>query len=136
MPQYMYRGRDKNGALRKGERFSSSADALNLDLIKEGVTPIEIRQYKTYENLWERFISLFQSENAHLEDLAIFARQMQLLHKAGVPMVTALRQISSFTHNSQLSKSLEGCIEHIEKGEKLSSAMQHYPKMFSKLMVN
>lgn len=136
MPQFAYRGRDKNGLLRKGERFAVSADDLGNDLFKEGITPIDITVIVSKVNILESLTDLFQNNAALLEDLAMFARQMQLLHKAGVPIITAIRQIASFSRNAQLAKALNGCIEYLEKGEKLSSAMTHYPKMFSKLMVN
>lgn len=136
MPLYYYRGRDKYGAQRAGERSALSTDALGNDLLKEGITPVEIRLSTSKQVFGDKILSLFQNKAAQLEDLSIFARQMALLHHAGVPIVTSIRQISTFTRMQRLSNALEGCVDYIEKGEKLSSAMQHFPNVFPKLIVN
>lgn len=136
MPTFYYRGRDKNGTLRSGDRFAPTIDGLGEDLLKEGITPIEIKLSTHSVPIFQSLKSMFENKTAQLEDLSIFAKQMQLLHQAGVPIITSMRQIASFTRLKGLSNALNGCIEHIEKGEKLSSAMSHYPHVFPKLIVS
>ncbi|MBA3661734.1 MAG: type II secretion system F family protein [Gammaproteobacteria bacterium] len=136
MPQFVYRGRDKEGKLRVGQRFAFDIDNLNAELIKEGISPIHIEAYKVKKNYWNKFREWMQGEALHLEELAIFSRQMQLLHQAGVPMTTALKQLASHTRSHRLSYALGGVIEHLEMGQNLATAMQHYPDAFSQLMVN
>ena len=94
MPQFSYRGRDKEGRLKIGERDSRSADELGAALIKEGITPINIDPLQMRGNFWQKFIERLQGDHARLEELSIFARQMQLLHKAGVPIVSSLHQFA------------------------------------------
>ncbi|TAK71739.1 MAG: type II secretion system F family protein [Gammaproteobacteria bacterium] len=136
MPQFNYRGRDKEGQLRAGQRVAPSADQLNSDLIKEGIFPIHIAIVKEHADYLEKLQEWFQGQSLHTSELAIFARQMQLLHRAGVPIVTALQQLSSHTRSRRLAHALNGIIEHLEKGESLATAMQYYPSIFSPLMVN
>ena len=136
MPQFFYRGRDKNGNPRSGERLSFSEDTLNTELIKEGITPTEIKPHVSQFTFLDQIAALTQNETRHLEELSIFARQMHLLHKAGVPMTTSIQQIASFTRSHALASALNSVVEYLEKGEKLSLAMQHYPRIFSKLMIN
>jgi MSHA biogenesis protein MshG len=137
MPQFKFKGRDPTGGLRTGERSADSIDALGAILIKEGITPIEIKIAESTENPLDsimRFLRVHNQQN--LEDLSIFVRQMQLLTEAGVPMIVSLAQIASLSRTKRLKYSIEKCIEYLEKGERLSGAMRHFPDIFSKLVIN
>ena len=136
MPQYAYRARDRDGRLRAGQRFSNTIDDLSAELIKEGIYPIKISLYQEERTFLHKLRNWMQGEALHLEELAIFSRQMQLLHQASVPMVTALKQLANYTRSNRLSFALKGVIEHLEMGQSLSTAMQYYPDTFSPLIVN
>lgn len=136
MPQFTYRGRDKAGVLRTGDRFSSSPDTLNTELSKEGIYATEIKETITAKSYLSRFQIFLQGETLHLEELSIFSRQMQLLTKSGVPIITALRQLASFTRSIKLAEALKGIANNLEKGTSFSAAMAFYPDVFSPLVVN
>lgn len=136
MPQFYYRGRDKEGKLRVGQRNAVSADNLNSDLVKEGIFPIQIAANETKHSLIEKLQNALQGKTAHLQELSIFSRQMQLLHQAGVPLVSAFRQLAANSRSKKLSVALIGLIEYVEKGESLGTAMQHFPDTFTPLMIS
>ena len=136
MPQFNYRGRDKEGRLRIGQRFALNTDNLNAELLKEGISVIQITASEHEKTYWHKILDLFQSESVHLEELAIFARQMQLLHQANVPIITAIKQLGEHTRSHRLAYALLGLIEHLEKGQPLSASMAYYPETFSPLIAN
>lgn len=136
MPQFNYRGRDKLGHLREGQRVSASIDILNGDLIKEGINPFSITPVETRQVWREKLVDWIQGKQLQLEELAVFARQMQLLHKAGVPVVASLNQLAANTRSRRLANSLQGVADRLEKGEGLAVAMQHFPDIYSPLMTN
>jgi MSHA biogenesis protein MshG len=136
MPQFNYKGRDNDGKLKIGRRASASVDILNNDLIREGVIPIEISLYVPKRSFINRLQDILQGEVLYLEEMSIFSRQMQVLHKAGVPLVTALSQLSEYTRSNRLSYALKGVIEDLEKGQDLASSMRNYPETFSRLMTD
>lgn len=136
MPQYTYKGRDKDGKLKVGQRASASVDVLNNDLIREGVIPIDISLHVPKRSFFDKLQDVFQGQVLYLEEMSIFSRQMQVLHKAGVPLVTALSQLSEYTRSNRLSYALKGVIEDLEKGQDLASAMRNYPETFSRLMTD
>jgi MSHA biogenesis protein MshG len=136
MPQFNYRGRDSSGRLRVGQRFGFSANNLSAELIKEGITPIQITPNKAKSNFLESFQDWLQSDRSRLEELAVFARQMQMLHQAGVPIVTALMQLSTYIKSRRFGNALNGVIENLEKGQDLASAMQQFPDVFTPLVYN
>src|SRR5262249_34683466 len=61
---------------------------------------------------------------------------MQLLHNAGVPLVTSLKQLATYTRSRRLAVALQGVASDIEKGQSLGAAMQNHPQAFSPLIVN
>lgn len=136
MPEYSYRGRDKEGKLRSGERFAASLDVLSNELIKEGIFPISITVIQTKKPFLLNFKDLFQSKQLQLQELATFSRQMQLLHQAGVPIVTAIKQLGSYSRSTTLAAALEGIVDQLEKGQSLATAMAHYPDVFTPLMIS
>lgn len=136
MPQFVYRGRDKNGILRAGQRFAGTIDELNNDLAREGIFPIDIKEFIQQDSTLDRLKSMLQGQTLHLEEMSIFSRQMQLLSKSGVPIIPALRQLASYTRSLKLASALNGIVEELEKGKSLSSAMSNYPRVFSPLVVN
>ncbi len=134
MPQFIYKGRDSSGKLKSGQRASASIDTLNADLIREGIVPIDIQPHTQTRSFLDKLVDFLQGEVLYLEEMAIFSRQMQVLHRAGVPIVTALTQLSEYTRSNRLSYALKGVIADVEKGQDLASAMRHYPEAFSRLM--
>ncbi len=136
MPEYVYRGRDKDGRLRVGQRFAYDENNLNAELIKEGVSPIQIKIASSKRTYLDKLQDLMQGRTLYLQELAIFARQMQLLHQAGVPIITSIKQLAAHTRSHRLGQSLEGVIQHIEKGQNLSSSMEFYPEEFSQMVIN
>jgi len=136
MPQYSYKGRDKEGQLRAGQRFAQNSDTLNNELIKEGIFPIQINEHKPTSAYLDKLHDFFQGKTLFLQEMSVFARQMQLLHQANVPIITALKQLASHTRSHRLATALEGVIEYLEKGQSLATAMSYYPDVFSLLMIN
>lgn len=136
MPQFSYRARDKSGVLRTGDRFANSADTLNEELLREGIFPIEIREDIQSETFFEKLKTSMQGRALLLEELAMFARQMQLLNKTGVPIIAAIRQLASYTRSYKLNNALNGVADDIEKGKTLSDGLSNYPNVFSPLVVN
>lgn len=136
MPLYIYTGRDKDGKIKTGQRSSTSIDMLNMDLIREGVIPVDIQLRVHKRSFLDNILIFLQGEVLYLEEMAIFSRQMQVLHKAGVPIVTALSQLSEYTRSSRLGYALKGVIADVEKGQDLASSMRNYPEAFSRLMTD
>lgn len=136
MPQFIYKARDKSGALRTGERFANSADTLNMELAREGIFPIEIVETTHEVSLLDKIRDFFQNRALQLTELAIFARQMQILTRTGVPIVSALRQLATYTKSNRLNVALNGLADSLEKGKSLSSGMANYPGVFTPLVVN
>lgn len=136
MPTFEYRGRDATGRLLTGTRLAQSEDALGMQLMKEGITPIAILLAKEKSYFWAQLNHKLFYRHVSLEELSLFSRQMNLLCKTGVPISSALKQLAENTRHVSMRLALQGIVEHLEAGQDLASAMQMYPSIFSPMMVN
>src|SRR3990167_5130620 len=136
MPQFLYRGRDHQGKLHVGQRFASTKDELSAHLIKEGIFPISISSGEAKTIRWRTFYDYLRGKRVRHDELMIFLRQVRLLHDAGIPMVSALKQMAMHTRHQAFKDVLSGLVIQLESGQGLAVAMQRYPDIFSSLIVN
>lgn len=134
MPVFNYRGRDNQGALKRGQIEAASQDAAADLLMRQGIIPLEIRQGKGEGQGWD-FQSLFQSR-VSLEVLVIFCRQLYSLTKAGVPLLRSIKGLSQSSAHPQMKETLDAVYDELTNGRSLSVAMKQHPKVFSGLFIS
>ncbi|MDH7942693.1 type II secretion system F family protein [Pseudohongiella sp. SYSU M77423] len=71
-----------------------------------------------------------------LDDQIIFARQMQSLTKAGMPLDRALKGLQASNKNPSFQAVLKQIQQSLESGQTLSTALGHHPKIFSTLFIS
>ncbi len=137
MNNYSYRGRNKTGDLVSGEREATSREQLAAAMIEDGLIPIEIKEASSSSglNLDLSSFDLFKPK-VKIDELIIFARQMNSLMKAGVPMIQALRGLASSTRNPTLQDALSEVISNLEGGLTLASSMQARTDVFDDLFMS
>lgn len=70
-----------------------------------------------------------------LREITIFSRQLASFMKAGMPILRALTIISQQSENSHLRNMLDSIRIKVRDGEKLSSALSNYPRIFPPLYI-
>ena len=137
MPNFNYLARTPDGQSQQGQIEAATAEAAADRLQSSGAIPVRITQAKEGESWREALagLQLFQKK-VSLDDLILFTRQMHSLIRAGIPLVRALRGIRETVRKPALRDTLQGVIEELEGGRQLSEAMEHYPRAFSRLIVN
>lgn len=136
MPTYEYQGRNAEGKSVSGRRLSQSPDNLSLQLLKDGIIPVRIVVTGAKENAFETIRDFFRGRRLNLEELGMFARQMNTLCKSGVSITTGLRQLAENTRSLRMSNALNGMVERLESGVDLATAMQDHPKLFTPIMIS
>lgn len=136
MPTFDYQGRDMQGRAITGKRLAHSAGNLSTELFREGITPIHISADSGMPSLWSKIRNLLQGNRVSIDELSIFARQMNTLCKTGVPITTAIKQLAQNSRSLHLTQVLNGVVENLESGMDLAAAMQIYPEVFTTLMVS
>lgn len=137
MAQFQYRGRNRRGEVVTGRLEAASADAVATQLMNTGITPVDIgRAADAAQDLGAAFSEWFASGRVRLIDVAVFARQLHTLLKAGVPLLQALTGLRDSSPNPTLAKVIGDLLEALDSGLELSAALKRHPKVFSSLFVS
>ncbi len=136
MPIYVYQGRNNGGEFVTGKRLALSQDALAMELLKEGVTPISISVESKTESLWQSLKAKWGHKKVSLDRLSMFARQMYTLHSSGVTLTVALRQLAQTMKTPRLSDAIYKMIEDLESGKDFPTAMQQHADVFTPIMIS
>jgi len=97
---------------------------------------IEIKEVPESSRLWQTLQRLALERKPALTDLALFARQMYTMMRAGVPINRAIRGLAESTRNIPLSRALEDILDTLEAGRDLASGMARHTDIFSSLFIS
>jgi len=142
MAVFAYKGRNGRGDLVEGTLDGEDSGAIAEQLMKIGVTPVEITvsggTSGTSGGLskpdWIK--RLFTEKPVSPMDLQLFSRQMYTLLKAGVPIMRALAGLQESTRNPAFAAVVQDLRESLDSGRELSTAMRRHPKIFSAFYVS
>ncbi len=133
MPTFHYKARDSSGEAVTGTLSFESKDAIVRHLEEKGYLPISIEEEKG-ENAVLKPSSLgFGSGKIKEKDVNFFVRQLATLLRAGVPLKSSLETLQYQTQSVGLKKVIHGMLTDLDKGESLSAAFSHHPRVFSEL---
>ena len=139
MAVFAYRGRNASGEQEQGTLEGEDSVAIADQLLKQGITPTEIKASGKVSAVAVSGVSLWQTLNEKKIDtveLMLFSRQMHTLLKAGVPIMRALAGLQESAENPLMAATLQSLRESLDSGRELSSAMRQHPKVFSPFYVS
>ena len=140
MAAFAYKGRDGRGELVEGTLEGDDSGAIADQLVKNGITPTEIRSIRGLAGGMvskpDWFKRLFTAKPVTPMDLLLFSRQMYTLLKAGVPIMRALAGLQESTQNPAFAAVIQDLRESLDSGRELSAAMRRHPRVFSPLYVS
>jgi len=139
VPAFAYKGRNGRGDLVEGTLEGDDSGAIADQLVKNGITPTEIRAFRGLTGGMARpdwFKRLFREKPVTQMDLLLFSRQMYTLLKAGVPIMRALAGLQESTQNPVFAAMLQDLRESLDSGRELSTAMRRHPRVFSSFYVS
>lgn len=126
---YTYKGVDKKGASVQGEINSASPALAKAQLLKQGISA---------KSVSKKSKPLFGSEGKAIKpvDIAIFARQMATMMKAGVPLVQAFDIVAEGLENPNLRKMVLSIRDSVAAGGGFAPSLRQHPKYFDDLFCN
>src|SRR5260370_32948470 len=130
MPNFSFKGRNRQGAVISGERSADSRQALALALRREQVFLLEAQEKKPGASRWE------VGGNPSAKDIAVFTRQFSVMIDAGVPLVQCIELLASTQENKKLAAALKAVQTEVESGNSLAASMKNHPKVFDDLYTN
>ena len=137
MTSFVFKGRDQHGSLVTGEREAGSENELAGSLIAEGIVPTSIEDKSGDASVSFDLKKLLTSKGkVSLDELIIFCRQMNSLMKAGVPLIQALRGLSTSSRNERLKEGLDDVVHNLEGGLSLAASLQTRDDIFDNLFMS
>jgi len=136
MPNFIYKGRNPRGELVQGRLEATTLDAVATQLLNTGVTPIDIEESEGKTESERDITGRLFAQRPGLEDLILFARQMFILMKAGVPITRAMVGLIQSTRNPYMADALRDVLSSIESGRELGTSLSRHPEIFSTLFVS
>ena len=129
---YEYQAKKITGEETKGTMEASDKLDLAHKLREEGYIPTFIRE-KNKKYRFASFLSRFGIVSA--TDKIMFARNLGVMLSAGLPLTRALETLKRQTSSRFFSRTIISLTDDVRKGDFLSSAMNKFPKIFSKLFI-
>lgn len=126
---YTYKGVDKKGTKVQGDINSSSPALAKAQLLKQGISA---------KSVTKKSKPLFGSGGKAIKpiDIAVFARQMATMMKAGVPLVQAFDIVSDGLENPNLRKLVLSIRDSVAAGGGFALSLRQHPKYFDDLFCN
>ncbi|MBF0511284.1 MAG: type II secretion system F family protein [Candidatus Omnitrophica bacterium] len=134
MTKYLYKAINKNGQSVSDTIMADSEHMVADKLKNTGLKIIFIKKAKEensgLSSLMERFNRVKSSE------LNLMTRQLAVMQRAGVNIITSLASLSDQTNNTKLKEVLLAISSDIKAGKSLSDAFERFPNVFGPLYTN
>ena len=124
---FSWEGKTKDGRTVSGKKTATDADAVKKELLKLGITPTPGKIKKKKKPRGKAITP---------GDVAVFARQLATMMKAGVPMVQAFEIVGSGSANATMAELIFKIKASIEAGGTLAHALAEHPLIFDDLFIS
>lgn len=128
---FNYKAKNEKGNYSSGLVEANSEKDAALLLRKQGLYILNLRQERGKNNL--PFSDLLSGVS--FNDIVNFTRQFSTMVSSGLTLTNALTILIGQTNNQTLNSVLEDVLQEIQSGNTLSSALEKYPKYFSKIYI-
>lgn len=122
----------QNGKLVEGVLTADSHDAAILQLRKQELMPLEVKQSRGSTEIKLSFMQ----KKLKKRDLAVFSRQVSTMFRAGLPIIDTLEIYARQTKNKAFGEALRKIADDVQKGFYLSKAMGKFPNYFDSFYTN
>lgn len=137
MPTFEYKGRNQQGEAITGKFEANSSSETANHLINIGITPIDIAEIKPQQpDIIETLTQSLFNKPPDINDLIMFSRQMATLLKAGIPILSALKGLTTHMTHKGMAAALHAISADLESGRSMAGSMQKYPRIFTPLFAS
>ena len=131
MPNFVWRGKKRAGAVMEGTQLADTRDAAMAALRRQNITVTNIREKgREIPFLPKLPIRIAQKR------VAIFTRQFSVMLDAGLPLVQCLEILGEQEENKNFRSIIISVRTDVESGASLADAMRKHPLAFDDLYVN
>jgi len=132
MSVYIWQGKTRDGATKKGELEARSAEAVMAQLRSQGIVPGKVKEKP--KDISEIFT--FLQPRVKVKDLVVFTRQFAVMVDAGLPLVQCLQILGDQEENPTFKRAINEVRSDVESGATFADSLRKHPKIFDALYVN
>jgi type IV pilus assembly protein PilC len=123
---FSYKGTDRKGNVIQSEMSGVSPAIVKAQLAKQGIT---VKSIKKKSNR-------MGGKSIKPADVAVFARQMATMMKAGVPLVQAFEIVADGLENPNMKQLVLSIRDNVASGGGLANSLRQHPRYFDELFCN
>ncbi len=127
-----YKATSKEGKIIQGEIDAKDIQEAAYYLRSRDMLPIRIEPAKN-DDIFS-FLPKFNS--SHHQDLVLFTRQLSSMLTSGLTLMQALAILKEQIENPEMKEIVVGIIADVQDGKTFSSAVEKYPKVFSRIYIS
>ena len=132
MSTFAYVGRNRQGAVKKGELTAKTRDEAVDQLRKQQVVVTSLEEKSGMGGKFKLSLGSGLTD----KDLVVFTRQFGTMINAGLPLIQCLDILSTQSENKVLRETVGDVKNSVEAGSTFSDALKRHPKVFDDLYVN
>ena len=125
---WTWEGTDKKGNRAAGKSVAPDEAAVRAELRRQGIVPLKVSKQKKIGGMGGKAITA--------GDIAIFARQLATMMKAGVPLVQSFDIVGKGHENPRMQEMIMSIKSEVEAGVALADALRKQPLYFDDLFCN
>ncbi len=132
MSTFAYVGRNRQGAVKKGELSAKTRDEAVDQLRKQQVVVTSLEEKSGKGGKFKFSLGSGLTD----KDLVVFTRQFGTMINAGLPLIQCLDILSTQSENKVLQETVGDVKNSVEAGSTFSDALKKHPKVFDELYIN
>jgi type IV pilus assembly protein PilC len=132
MPIYQWKGRTRQGGLKKGEIEAVNEAAVMAQLRAQTLSPVSVKEKAKDVSEYLAFLK----QKITTRELVIFTRQFATMIDAGLPLVQCLEILGDQQPNKTFKAITRDIKADVEQGSTFADALGKHPKPFDSLYVN
>lgn len=131
-PTFVWEGKDRNGNRKKGELQAKSVALAKAQLRRDGITILKVKAKA------KPLFGLGGPKRKAITplDVAVFARQLATMMKAGVPLVQSFEIVGTGHENKNMADMILAIKADVEGGSSFTEALRKFPLQFDDLFCN
>ena len=132
MPIYTWKGRTRQGALKKGDIEAANEAAVMAQLRAQSLLPVTVKEKPKDVSEYLAFLK----QGISTRELVIFTRQFATMIDAGLPLVQCLEILGDQEPNKTFKGVIRAVRQDVEQGSTFAEALGKHPKPFDALYTN
>jgi len=132
MPIYTWKGRTRQGALKKGDIEAVNEAAVMAQLRAQSLLPVTVKEKPKDVSEYLTFLK----QGIKIRELVIFTRQFATMIDAGLPLVQCLEILADQEPNKTFKAIIRDVRSDVEQGSTFADALRKHEKPFDQLYVN